>query len=163
MDYRLSFWAPARGFIILPMKQQARTKLFSAALDDLMQEKGVTQVELARRTGIAVSRINNYVKGRYRTVRTSHVERIAGAFGGPGPGGLLVEAYLHDLVPERLRGLFEVRYPDMPKATKWSLPSKRLPQPFADGFRELYFLCAANVTVRERTQEWIQLMRETRR
>ena len=43
------------------MTPPSRSKLFTAALENAMEAAGVNQVELARRTGIAISRINNYL------------------------------------------------------------------------------------------------------
>jgi transcriptional regulator with XRE-family HTH domain len=51
----------------------ARSKLFSAALDSIMQERGVNQVQLAQRAGLAVSRLNNYLQGKYRTITPAHL------------------------------------------------------------------------------------------
>ncbi len=142
------------------MSIAVRTKLFSAALDNLMQERGVNQVELSRRTGIAVSRINNYLKGKFRTVKPAHVGAMVEALGGGKAAGVLVEAYLFDLLPENCRGLVEVKYPGMPTGGKWTPPSKGLSRDFAGLLRDLYRLCVTSVKVRERTEGWIKIMRE---
>ena len=143
------------------MSVAVRTKLFSAALDNLMQERGVNQVELSRRTGIAVSRINNYLKGKFRTVKPAHVEAMVEALGGGKAAGLLIETYLFDLLPENCRGLIEIKYPGMPTGGRWTPPAKGLSRDFAGQFRDLYRLCVTSVKVRERTEGWIGIMRET--
>ena len=130
------------------MSVAVRTKLFSAALDNLMQERGVNQVELSRRTGIAVSRINNYLKGKFRTVKPAHVEAMVEALGGGKAAGALIEAYLFDLLPENCRGLIEVKYPGMPTGGKWTPPAKGLSRDFAEQLQTLYRLCATSVKVR---------------
>ena len=144
------------------MNAPARSKLFTAALENLMQERGVNQVELARRTGIAISRINNYLRGHYRTIKPGHVGAIAEALGGGAAGAILVEAYLFDLLPDSCRGLIEVRYLGMKHGERWAVPNKGLSRAFAGQFKDLYRLCASDAKVRTRTAEWIQLMQETK-
>jgi DNA-binding Xre family transcriptional regulator len=142
------------------MSIAVRSKLFSAALDNLMQERGANQVELSQRTGIAISRINNYLKGKFRTVKPAHVEAMVEALGGGKAAGALIEAYLFDLLPENCRGLVEVKYPGMPTGGRWTPPSKGLSRDFAGQLRDLYRLCVISVKVRERTEAWIKIMRE---
>jgi transcriptional regulator with XRE-family HTH domain len=144
------------------MSTPARPKLFTAALENLMQTSGVNQVELAQRTGIAISRINNYLKGHYRTIKPPHVGAIAEALGGGAAGGVLVEAYLFDLLPDSCRGLIEVRWPGMKTGERWAVPTKGLSRAFAGQLEDLYRLCASSAKVRQRTAEWIALMRETK-
>jgi transcriptional regulator with XRE-family HTH domain len=50
-----------------------RTQFFASVLETLMERNDVNQVQLAAATGIAVSRINNYLHGRYRTIRPDHL------------------------------------------------------------------------------------------
>ena len=141
-----------------------RTKLFSAALASLMQECGANQVQLSEKTGIAVSRINNYLKGKYRTVKPPHVGAIFEALGGsPESRAAFAQAYFFDLLPENLRGLLDVRLSGAKESGRWEVPTKGLPKDFAVAFRALYVLCATSVEVRERTGEWIEIMRETKR
>jgi transcriptional regulator with XRE-family HTH domain len=137
-----------------------RSKLFSAALENLMQERGVNQVELSRRTGIAVSRVNNYLRGKYRTIKPPHVGAIVEALGGAKASGVLAEAYLFDLLPESCCGLVEVKYPGMPTSGKWAPPSKGLSRDFAEQLQDLYRLCVSSVKVRQRTKSWIEILRE---
>lgn len=143
------------------MGRDGRTKLFSAALDDLMQERGINQVQLSQVTGIAVSRINNYLKGKFRTVRPGHLEAIVSATGGVRLAGSLIEAYLLDLLPNSGRRLVEIKYAGMPTGRRWTLPSAGLGRDFAAQLRALYQLCVIDVKVRERTEEWIKIMGES--
>lgn len=127
-----------------------------------MQTRGVNQVTLSARSGIAASRINNYLQGKYRTIRRAHLAAIVTAL-APGPAdiGALVEAYLFDLLPESCRGLIEIQTPDARESGRWTVPTKGLPADFADAFRDLYRLCVNEPKVRERTMEWVGMMRET--
>lgn len=68
----------------------ARSKLFTAVFDSLIQERSVSQIELSRRTGIAVSRINNYLRGKYRTIKPAHAGAMAEALGGGKIGAALM-------------------------------------------------------------------------
>lgn len=142
------------------MRVATRSRLFTAALENTLQERGINQVELHRRTGIAVSRINNYLKGKYRTIKPAHAGAMAEAFGGRAAGAMLIEAYLFDLIPEACRGLIEIRHPDLKAGKRWAVPTKGLPREFASQFEDLYRLCASSAKVRLRTAEWIAIMRE---
>lgn len=142
------------------MSEPTRSKLFTAALENLMQERGVNQVELSRRTGIAISRINNYLYGKYRTVKPGHAGALAEALGGGAAGAVLTEAYLFDLLPDSCRGLIEIRYPGQRAGERWAVPTKGLNREFAGQFADLYVLCASSAKIRQRTAEWIALMRE---
>lgn len=86
--------------------------LFSAALASAMQARGVNQVALSTGAGLAVSRVNNYLRGNYRTIKPTHLAAIVRAL-DPTPADLaaLVEAYLFDLLPGSCRGLVEIRTP----------------------------------------------------
>lgn len=143
------------------MSTPARPKLFTAALENAMETSGVNQVELARRTGIAISRINNYLYGKYRTIKPRHAGALAEAFGGTA-GSVLVEAYLYDLLPPECRSLIEIRFPGRKTGKGWAVEVKGLDREFAGQWEEFYRLCASSATVRERTAEWIALMRETK-
>lgn len=145
------------------MPTPAHSKLFSVVLSSLMQDRGTNQVELSRRAGLAVSRLNNYLKGNYRTVTPAHAAAIFEASGGtPADNVALVQAYLFDLLPDGCRGLVEIRVPGARETGKWEVPSKGLPRDFAAAFRALYVLCVSNVKVRQRTTEWVEIMRETK-
>jgi len=58
-----------------------RTQFFNSLLETLMERNGINQVELSAATEIAVSRINNYLHGKYRTIRPEHLGLIAKAAG----------------------------------------------------------------------------------
>jgi len=80
-----------------------RTQYFSNTLLLLMEKNGVSQTKLSAATGIAVSRINNYLKGKYRTIRPDHLGLIAKVVSrNPEESGELVKAYILDLLPEVL-------------------------------------------------------------
>jgi transcriptional regulator with XRE-family HTH domain len=146
------------------MPAPARPHLFSAALASVMQDRGVNQVQLSQRTGIAVSRLNNYVHGNYRTVKPTHLQAISEALGStPADNAALVQAYMFDLLPDGCRGLVEIRVPGVREsAGKWEVPSKGLPGEFAAALRDLYVLCVSSARVRQRTAEWVRIMRETK-
>ena len=85
-----------------------RTQLFAAALGALMERNGVNQVEMSAATGIAVSRINNYLHGKYRTIRPDHLGLLAKAAArSPAERLELARAYVMDLLPADLQA--EVR------------------------------------------------------
>ncbi len=86
-----------------------RTQFFSNTLLLLMERNGINQVKLSAATGIAVSRINNYLKGKYRTIRPDHLGQIAKAVGRTKEeNGDLARAYLLDLLPEVLHPVVRV-------------------------------------------------------
>jgi transcriptional regulator with XRE-family HTH domain len=81
-----------------------RTQFFAAALTTLMERNGINQVQLSAATGIAVSRINNYLHGRYRTIRPDHLGLLAKAAARTSAERLgLARAYLMDLLPGDLK------------------------------------------------------------
>jgi transcriptional regulator with XRE-family HTH domain len=127
-----------------------------------MQNQGVNQVQLSKLTGIAVSRVNNYLKGHYRTIRPAHVAAICGALGTPAETAAMSQAYLYDLLPDSCRGLVDIRVSGNRETGRWEVPTKGLPPDFASKFRELYALCVAHPKVLRRTSEWVRLMRETK-
>ena len=140
----------------------ARPHLLPAALDAAMQDKGINQVRLSERTGIAISRLNNYLRGNYRTIKPGHLAAICGALGTtPADTAPIVQAYLYDLLPESCRGLIEICVPGARDSGRWKVPSKGLPPHFAVELRNLYRLCVTDPKVRRRTAEWVELMRET--
>jgi transcriptional regulator with XRE-family HTH domain len=128
-----------------------------------MQAQNINQVQLSKQTGMAVSRINNYLQGSYRTVTVAHFDAICSALGStPANKAALVQGYLFELLPNECRGNVDIRTPGAREAGKWEVPSKGLPKDFAEKFRDLYVLCASNPKVRRRTKEWIELMSETK-
>lgn len=145
------------------MKTLARSKLFSAVLASLMQERGVNQTQLSQRASLAVSRVNNYLQGKYRNIKPAHLEAISAALGGtPANNAALIQAYLFDLLPDDCRRLVEIGIPGAKETGRWKVPSKGLPKWFATALRDLYVLCVSSVKVRERTAGWVEIMRETK-
>jgi hypothetical protein len=107
--------------------------------------------------------LNNYVHGNYRTIKPAHLAAICNAVSSTATDtAALVEAYLFDLLPESCRGLIEIRVPGAVNTGKWDVPTKGLPANFAAALRDLYVLCVANPKARERTAEWVEIMRETK-
>lgn len=143
------------------MKYQGRTTSFSAVLAAAMQKGGLNQVELSERTGIAISRLNNYLHGKYRAIKPEHLEAIVKAFGGPGPEHAdLIQAYLLDALPEACRGLIDVRMPGARERDSWTLHTKGLDKEFAEVWKTLYLLCVTHAKIRDRTREWMAIMHE---
>ena len=65
--------------------------------------------EVAAATGIAVSRVNNYLHGKYRTIRPDHLGALAAASGKTSEErSELVRAYLLDLLPASLQGTIRI-------------------------------------------------------
>ena len=137
-------------------------KLFPGFLDAVMQKHGVNQVTLARKTGIAVSRINNYLQAKYRTIKPAHIQAICEAVTEEtGERAELAKIYLLDMMPEELKSFIEIKALNASKDQEnWFLQKNRLPKDFAGEFETLYKLCVSMHKVRARTAEWIQIMRE---
>jgi transcriptional regulator with XRE-family HTH domain len=139
-----------------------RPHLFPAALASVMQARGVNQVQLAERAGLPVSRINNYLQGNYSRITPAHLHAISKAVGEThADTSVLVQTYLFELLSHQSRGLIEIRISGAREPGNWELPTKGLPADFAAALRDLYVLCASNVKIRQRTAEWVALMRET--
>jgi transcriptional regulator with XRE-family HTH domain len=80
-----------------------RTQFFATTLAAIMERNKINQVQLSAATGIAVSRVNNYLHGKYRTVRPDHVALLVKAVGRTSQErGELARTYLEDLLPEEL-------------------------------------------------------------
>jgi len=140
-----------------------RSKLFSAALASVMQDRGINQVTLSAKSGLPVSRINNYLQGHFRTIKPVHVAAICKALAvTPADAAALIQAYAYDLLPDGCRGMVDIRVLGSRDGGHWEVPTKGLPQKFAAEFANLYKLTVSNAKVRQRTAEWIQLMRETK-
>jgi Cro/C1-type HTH DNA-binding domain len=141
---------------------EQRSHLFPAALASVMQDCDVNQVRLSELTGIAVSRINNYLHGNYRTIKPAHLAAISKALSEkPADVAALAQAYLFDLLPDDCRGRVEIKATGARETGKWEVPSKGLPKEFATAFQDLYVLCASDAQARQRTAQWIALMRDT--
>jgi hypothetical protein len=57
--------------------------------------------------------------------------------------------------------MVDIRVPGARQTGNWEVPSKGLPKDFAVSLSDLYVLCVSSAKVRQRTAEWITLMRET--
>src|SRR5947209_19138627 len=85
-------------------------KFFPGLLDAVMQKRDVNQVELAQKTGIAVSRINNYLQAKYRTIKPAHIAAICESVtDNPAERAELVKIYLLDMLPDTLTGMVEIK------------------------------------------------------
>jgi transcriptional regulator with XRE-family HTH domain len=151
------------GKITVGAYMPTHTKFFPGYLESLMRKHGISQVELNKLTGIAVSRINNYLKGKYRTVTPEHLEAIVLAVSGDQlERSELLKIYLLDLLTETLRPMVEINPLSQPKSfDNWFFEMDRLPREFTEQFKELYKLCIASPRVRDRTGTWIKIMQET--
>lgn len=65
------------------MLAPSRSKFFSSVLASVMQARGVNQVQLSKRSDIAVSRVNNCLQGKYPTVKPAHLQAITAAYSPP--------------------------------------------------------------------------------
>ena len=145
-----------------------RHSYFSAALQVALEENDLNQVQLARASGLAVSRINNYLSGDYRTVTPEHLSALCGALPPHSPAvSNLVEAYLRDCIPLSLARLIEFHGRDRPVYEKnrviWCTPEGGEVRPkLARDFWEFRALCAAFPRVRKYTQRWIETIRDSR-
>lgn len=140
-----------------------RTQFFSATFALLLERNNVSQVELAAATGIAVSRINNYLHGKYRTIRPDHLASLARAAGKTaGERSELIRAYLLDLLPESLHGV--VRIEAVAATAKPARPPVEdrnvLPQATKTALIELQRMGARSAKARERTEWFAELLRE---
>ncbi len=136
------------------------TKYFAAALAALMEKHGVNQVQLSQ-SGIAVSRINNYLHGKYRTIKPAHLSMFCEDLAKSDiERGELVQAYLLDLIADQDKDRLEIRVPNLSHGGHKEKFSEGLPKAFAAEFEELYRLCAASSKIRGDTKNWISIMRE---
>lgn len=136
-------------------------KTFPGALALAMEHAKILQIEVARQTGIAVSRINNYLQGKYRTIRPDHIDKIIGVVAiNKSERARLAEAYVMDLLPDVAKGLVSIKA-DASDMGSWYLQRNRLPGAFATEFEDLYRLCVDHPTVRVRTSVWIELVKDS--
>lgn len=136
-------------------------KLFPGIMAVTMARNDLNQVKMSAKSGIAVSRINNYLKGKYRNIRPSHISSILdAAASNKMERAQLVEAYLMDLMPESAKGLVSIKV-DPTDMKAWYLQHNRLPNGFAGLFEELYVLCVSHPKVRARTATWIEITKES--
>lgn len=137
-------------------------KLFPGLLDAVMQKNGINQVQLHKLTGIAVSRINNYLQAKYRTIKPAHIQAICEKVTGDNTERAeLVKTYLLDLLPDAMKNVIEIKaLTSVRDFEDWYLRRNRLPRDFAGEFEDLYKMCVSFPRVRVRTGDWIQLMKE---
>ena len=140
----------------------ARSKLFSAVLASLMQDRGVNQTQLSQRAGLAVSRVNNYLQGKYRTITPAHLEVIFGlgrhAGRQRGLGSSLPIRPIAGGMPRAGGDPRSRRQGNRPVESAVEGSAKD----FAAALRDLYVLCVSSVKVRQRTAGWVKIMRETK-
>ena len=96
-------------------------------------------------------------------ITPAHLAAIHEALGGDGAkAAALVQAYLLDRISGECQRWVDIRVPGAKEVGRWKVPSKGLPKDFAAALRDLYLLCVSSVTVRQRTAEWVRIMRETK-
>jgi len=128
-----------------------------------MERNGVNQVTMSTATGIAVSRINNYLHGKYRTIRPDHLALLAKAAGqNAAERNELVRAYLLDLLPESLQN--EIR---IETGSEGGKPSKQsaaenslLPRSTRTALADLQALSMRSAKARARMQWFVEIMRD---
>jgi transcriptional regulator with XRE-family HTH domain len=143
-----------------------RTQFFSSTLLMLMERNGINQVKMAAATGIAVSRINNYVQGKYRTIRPDHLGLMAKAAGRTlAERGELARAYVQDLLPEELHGVvrLEVAGDDRKPAKPAQSEKSLLPSAAAAALTELQALSRRSAKARGRLQWFAEILAEVHR
>ncbi len=143
----------------------SRTQYFSGALLLFMEKNQINQVQMSAATGIAVSRINNYLHGKYRTIRPDHLEALTkSASRTDAERGELIRTYLLDLLPEGLQG--EIRIEGVrdggrvPVRNAAKLGKPLLPATTAAALNELQNLGARSAKARSRLEEFAEILRE---
>jgi len=144
-----------------------RTQYFSGSLMLLMEKNHINQVQLSAAAGIAVSRINNYLHGKYRTIRPDHLEALAkSASRTEVERGELIRTYLLDLLPKAFQGQLRiegVRESDgAPVRHAAKLDKSLLPATTAAALKELQDLGARSAKARSRLEWFAEILRETR-
>ena len=161
-------------FVVYPPKpamptsstKSPRTQFFASLLEALMERNGINQVEMSAATGIAVSRVNNYLHGKYRTIRPDHLGPMAKAAGRTAAErGGLARAYVQDLLPEELRSLVRLAV-----AGDGGKPSKEtkaenslLPSTANKALAELQALSVRSARARARMQWFAEILAEAHR
>jgi transcriptional regulator with XRE-family HTH domain len=140
-----------------------RTQFFSSTLLLLMERNGINQVKLGAATGIAVSRINNYLQGKYRTVRPDHLGLIAKAVGRtPEECGELARAYILDLLPEALYPIvrIEVAGARQPSGRQDRVERGELPATAAAALAQLQAMSLRDAKARARVLWFAEILQE---
>ena len=141
----------------------SRTQFFSSTLMMIMERNGINQVQLSAATGIAVSRINNYLQGRYRTIRPDHLVFIAKAAGkSKAERSELVRTYLLDLLPECLHDDIHIAtIGEGGKPVKEARPEKSLlPSNATAALAGLQALSLRSAKARARVQWFAEVLHE---
>ena len=143
-----------------------RTQFFASALEALMERNGVNQVQLAAATGIAVSRVNNYLHDRYRTIQPDHLGVLAkGAARTAAERGELARAYVQDLLPEELHEVVHLEVAGgggkLSKETKSE--NRLLPSTASKALAELKALSVRSAKARMRMQWFAEILGESYR
>jgi len=142
-----------------------RTQYFSGTLLLMMEKNHINQVQLSAAAGIAVSRINNYLHGKYRTIRPDHLESLAkSASHTEAERDELIRTYLLDLLPEGLQGKIRVEgigdggKVAARRAARQEKPL--LPGTTAAALAELQLLGARSAKARSRLESFAEILRE---
>jgi len=146
-----------------PRTKPHRTQFFSSLLATLMERNGINQVQMAAATGIAVSRINNYLQGKYRTIRPDHLASLAKAAGhNATERGELVCAYVKDLLPEELHSMIslEVKGDGAKQARQAPSEKSLLPATALAALTELQALSVRSAKARGRMQFFAEILGE---
>jgi transcriptional regulator with XRE-family HTH domain len=140
-----------------------RTQFFASALETLMERNGINQIQMMAATGIAVSRVNNYLHGKYRTIRPDHLGLLAKAAARTqAERGELARAYVQDLLPEELHGDLRLEVAgDSGKAARPARLEKSLLSSAAvTALVELQALSVRSAKARARMQLFAEILRE---
>jgi transcriptional regulator with XRE-family HTH domain len=140
-----------------------RTQFFASVLETLMERNGINQVQLAAATGIAVSRVNNYLHGKYRTIRPDHLGVLAkGAARTPAERLELVRAYLLDFLSADLQA--EVRIGAAGRSSGKVRPGRSLlPGSTGAALAQLKALGARSARARARLEWFAEILGEAHR
>jgi transcriptional regulator with XRE-family HTH domain len=142
-----------------------RTQYFSSALLLFMEKNHINQVQLSDATGVAISRINNYLHGKYRTIRPDHLEALVkSATRAVAERDELIRAYLLDLLPEGLQSVIRiegVRDGGKTSARHVAMPkTPNLPITTAAALAELQLLGARSAKARSRLEIFAEILHE---
>jgi transcriptional regulator with XRE-family HTH domain len=143
----------------------SRTQYFSGTLVLLLEKHRLSQVELSAASGIAVSRINNYMHGKYRTIRPDHLEAIAkSASRTKAERGELIRTYLLDLLPEAFQDQIRIESAGdgggAPVSRVAKLEKSLLPTTTVAALTKLQDLGARSAKARSRLEQFAELLDE---
>jgi len=140
-----------------------RTQFFSTLLGTMMERNGINQVQMTAATGIAVSRINNYLHGKYRTIRPDHLGKMVKAATRTAiERGELVRAYVMDLLPEELQSDLSLEVADAAGKAQRAPRSEKslLPAAATAAMNHLLALTVRSAKARERMQQFTEILLE---